>query len=238
MNMGNKLRMINMDKTYILDKVEAGKLNNIKQQIIDDISVKLKSNISERRYKHSINVMNCSIELAAHHGADIWEAALVGLLHDCARDIRDEEAIKLCDRYGIEVDQVSAIQPDLLHGKLAAFLAVELYLKDFSDGDGSQKLLINQQSLASILNAIRYHTTGHPGMSLLDSIIFIADFIEPERSFPSVDIIRKAAFEDLDKAVLMGMDSTVNYVLGKGRLLHPDTIYTRNWVIMKMHGQV
>jgi predicted HD superfamily hydrolase involved in NAD metabolism len=198
-----------------------------KLKAIEKMAEKLKGSISGRRYSHTMNVMYCAVELAVRHNASALEAALAGLLHDCAKDIRGEEALRLADHYGIEVDEVSALQPDLLHGKIGAILAREQYLGGLmKDAPESEQ---------SVLNAIRYHTTGYPEMTLLDSIIFIADFIEPERSFPGVEEIRRKAFEDLDTAVLMGMDSTVIYILERGRLLHPDTIFTRNWLIRKKH---
>lgn len=194
---------------------------------IEEAKQKLKENLSPRRYVHSVNVMMSAVKLAERYGADAETAAMAGLLHDCARDIKGDEIFALCSRYGIEVDEISALRPALLHGQIGARIAADEYGFCADAEDKCQ----------SPLSAICYHTTGYPGMNLMDKIIFLADFIEPERDFPSVKAIRKTAFEDIDKAVLMGLDSTILYIVGKGWLLHPDTVHTRNWLINEMKNK-
>jgi len=206
----------------MIPKLEIDIFDKNKQEILTELSEKLKNNISQRRYIHSVNVMNCSIQLAKRYNAEIWDAAVAGLLHDCGKEIDDNRALELSAHYGIEVDEISALQPDLLHGKIGAFIAMEQYLReDFG---------INTET---VLSAIRWHTTGIPGMSQIDTIIFLADFIEPERNFAGLAEIQKEAFIDLYRAALMAMDSTVLYILRKGRPLHPDTIFARNWLIIE-----
>ncbi len=185
---------------------------------IEEIKKQLQKVLSPKRYIHSVNVMETAVSLAARYGEDGAKAALAGLLHDCARDVKGEEALNLCGKYGIKIDEVCRIQPDLLHGRLGERLACELYgVKD-----------------PKVLNAIAIHTMGCPDMELLEKIIFVADYIEPARTFPEAEAMRKEAFVDLDKTILTGVDSTIQYVVGKGRLLHRDTLETRNWILMEI----
>lgn len=185
---------------------------------IEAMKDSLKERLSPKRFNHSLGVMNTSIELAKNYGEDVERARIAGLLHDCARDIRGQEAIDMCKSHGVEVDAIALVQPELLHGPLGAALARELYgIED-----------------EGILKAIFWHTTGHENMELFEKIIFIADYIEPGRKFPGVEEARKLAFADINKAVVHALDSTIGHVLSKGSLIHPATIVARNYVIL--HG--
>jgi predicted HD superfamily hydrolase involved in NAD metabolism len=180
-----------------------------------DIKNKLELALKPKRFIHSVNVMNVSAELAERYGADKKDAALAGLLHDCARDCSDAKLLGYCRKYGIIPDEVLLLQPGLLHGRIGALLARDEYHIDSPQ----------------VLEAIGSHTMGKPGMDLLACIVFLADYIEPARSFPGVEAIREEAFKDLRKAMLIGIDGTISSILAKGRLLHPDTVDTRNWLL-------
>jgi putative HD superfamily hydrolase of NAD metabolism len=182
---------------------------------INDIKVVLEKTLKPKRFKHSLGVMETAISLARNFGENTTEAELAGLLHDCARDIKTDEAFGLCRKFGIEIDEVSRQQPELLHGSLGRKLALELY------GVESKQ----------VLEAIEVHTLGRPGMGKLSKIIFVADNIEPGRVFPEVENIRKAASENLDMAVLLSMDSAIKYVISKQAMIHPDSIVARNWIL-------
>jgi predicted HD superfamily hydrolase involved in NAD metabolism len=184
---------------------------------IDEIKVKLQKNLTQKRYIHSINVMNTAVRLAQKYGADLENAAYAGLLHDCARDIGGEKLFELCLKFGIHIDEISGRQPELLHAQLGSKLALTEYEID------------NLQ----VLKAIEYHITGCPGMDMLACIVFTADYIEPGRDFKGVDIIREEAYKNIDKAMILGINSTIGYVLQKGGLLHPDTVNTLNWLRIK-----
>lgn len=182
---------------------------------IEQMKEKLKSSLSSRRFLHSIGVMDTAVQLAEIYGEDPWDAAVAGLLHDCAKDMRGEEILQMCRRFSIEADNITREQPELLHGKIGACIAQDEYgIED-----------------KRVLDAIRYHTMGRENMSLLEKIIFIADYIEPNRSFPGVERIRKAAFSSLDEAMLMSLDNTIRQVIKKGVLIHPDTINARNYLV-------
>ncbi len=157
-------------------------------------------------------MVETAVKLAELYGADREKAETAALLHDIAREFGSDRIRQLCQQYGIAADEVEKAVPDLLHGKLAAYIAAESY--GVRDGE--------------ILDAIRFHTTGRRKMTVLDKIIFIADMIEPGRDFPGVQQLRELAWQDLDRAVVAGLDNTLRYVLDRGRLIHPDSIEARN----------
>lgn len=172
----------------------------------------LQKELSKERYVHSIGVMETSINLAKKYGASENKAAIAGLLHDCAKDIPEEEQLKLAIEFGILLDDISATEKVLIHGPLGAkIVEIKFGIKD-----------------KEILRAIEIHTTGDENMSLLDKIIYIADYIEPNRNFPGVEDIRETTFNDLDEGVLKGLNSTIRYILEKNSLLHPKTVAARN----------
>lgn len=185
----------------------------------EDIKDKLEYVLSPRRFIHSLNVMNTSIELAQRYGVDREKAAVAGLLHDCARDIRGDEVFELCKEFGIQVDDIARVQPELLHGAIGAGLAGHEY--------GVEDPMI--------LDAIHYHTTGRKDMSILEKVVFIADYIEPGRNFTGVNEARKVAFSDINDAMVLSLDKTIKHVISKGALIHPDTIDARNFIIS--HGK-
>ncbi len=190
---------------------------------LEDMRKRLELVLSDKRYRHSVNVMETAVKLAVKYGEDSSKAALAGLLHDCAREIRGEEIFEACRRYDIPVDMVTRAQPELLHGSIGAELARE----EYAVWD------------ESVLDAIRFHTTGRENMSMLEKIVFIADYIEPGRNFPEVHEARKIAFEDIDMAVLNSLDRTMGYLINRGVLIHTDTVNARNSVIslIKARGQ-
>jgi len=183
--------------------------------MFESFKARLKNMVNEKRYVHSVNVMDSAVQLAQRYGEDTYKAAVAGLLHDCAKGIKGEEIFRMCEMFGIETDEITRLQPELLHGYIGAKLAE----RDFGVTD------------KSILNAIYYHTTGYENMNLLDKIIFIADYIEPGRNFSNIDNIRKTVFEDLDDAIIMALDSTIAYVISKRALIHPLSIAARNSLI-------
>lgn len=182
---------------------------------MEEIKQKLQSVLSPKRFAHSIGVMESAVRLAERYGEDRNKAALAGLLHDCARDIRGDRVFDFCRRYQVEVDPVSRLQPELLHGPLGARMAA------------TEWGIADEQ----VLKAIEVHTNGCPGMDLLAKIIFIADYVEPGRSFPGVDQLRDRVMQDLDGAIVQAIDGTVQYVLSQGNLLHPGIVHTRNWIL-------
>ncbi len=163
------------------------------QQIRDSI----KPWMGERRYRHTLGVEEVACDLALLYGCDMRKASIAGILHDCAKDRSDEELREECLRYQLPVSEVEWVKPSLLHGKVGAAYAKDIF--GIEDED--------------ILNAIRYHTTGRPGMSILEKIIFIADYIEPNRwPLPGMEEIRWEAYADLDQALILISECTLNYL--------------------------
>lgn len=183
--------------------------DNISSPEIDAINAKLHSVLTPKRYKHTQGVAQESIQLAKRYGADSDKAYIAGLLHDCAKCFTDEEKLVLCDKYNLVLDDILKSQPDLTHSFLGAKIAQEEY--------GIQD--------SEILDAIAYHTTGRPNMSLLEKIVFIADYIEPNREyFEGLDKVRELAYKDIDKAIIYSLESTINYNKNKKRIIHPLSI--------------
>lgn len=183
---------------------------------LEEIESQLCASLSEERFRHSLGVVETAVALADRYGADREKAHLAALLHDCAKNLPDCELKRLCRIYHIRLDHVSKRECRLLHAYVGASLARDKY------GVSDQE----------ILDAIYYHTTGKKDMSLLCKIIFLSDMIEPNRKErPFLSAIRQAALIDLDKAILMTLDSTVSYILQKGRLLHLDTLKARNFLL-------
>ncbi|NMA67053.1 MAG: HD domain-containing protein [Clostridiaceae bacterium] len=185
---------------------------------INDIINRLKDELGEVRVLHSINVMEVSAKLAEKYGVDIEKAKLAGILHDCGKNYRGEKAIKYIEEIGYEADEIELAHTPLLHGVIGQYIAqVEYEITD-----------------PEILNAIRWHTTGKAGMTTLEKIIYVADYIEPLRNFDDIDNMRSAAFEDLDKCIVLCADSTIRYILNKGFLLHEKTVETRNHCLRRI----
>lgn len=161
----------------------------------------MKATLKPSRYLHSIGVEEVSCDLAVIHSCDMEKAAVAGILHDCAKALSTNEMLDICRTHNIHVSDMEEGNADLLHSKTGAILANLKYGVEDEE----------------ILNAIEYHTTGHPGMSVLEKIIFIADYIEPYRSeLPGIDDIRKTAYEDLDSAIVMIAGNTLSYLRRNG----------------------
>ena len=143
-----------------------------------EIEKQLKKELDKERFTHTMGVMYTAAALAMAHGADMDQALYAGLLHDCAKCIPNEEKLSLCEKYQISISDAERKSPSLLHAKLGAYFAKSIYgIED-----------------EEILHAIKVHTTGEPGMNLLDKIIYIADYIEPNRDqAPNLTAIRKLA---------------------------------------------
>lgn len=185
----------------------------IKPEYMDTLS----SMVDERRLRHSINVSNLAGRLAKLHGANVHKAELAGLVHDCAKCLSHEKMLDLCREYSYEPDEISIQSRALLHAPLGAYLAEDLFgITDIE-----------------VLNAIRWHTTGKKGMTLLQKVIRLADHIEPLRNYEGVEEIRARAQVNLNEALLMAYDSSISHVIKKGALLHPAFIEARNDIILQ-----
>lgn len=166
---------------------------------LNSIRKKVKKALDRDRYEHTLGVAYTAGCLAMANEYDIDKAVLAGLLHDCAKCIPNEEKLSLCKKNGIRLTDIEKRNPFLIHAKLGAFLAKSTY--GVTDPE--------------ILHAIEVHTTGTPHMNTLDKILFIADYIEPDR-YKAADLpeVRRLAFTDLDEALFRILYDTLSY-LGK-----------------------
>ena len=148
-----------------------------------------------------------AVRLALRYGADVDRARTAALLHDCTKRLEMDEQLALCAQYGIELDELEQQALKLLHAKTGAAVARDRFGVD-----------------DEIYFAIFWHTTGHADMTLLEKVIYLADYIEPTRSFPGVDALRAACYEDLDKGLLMGLEMTVEEMKERGNPVHSATL--------------
>jgi len=164
---------------------------------IQQIKTELSKSLSEHRYTHTLGVAESAVLLAKQYEQDQQKAEIAGLLHDCGKVYKGKEYVKPCQEASITITASEVLNPDLLHAKYSAYLAFTKY--GISD--------------TLILDAIRYHTTGRPDMSGLEKIIYVADFIEPNRKpIPGMQKIRQLAFIDLNKTVALILQNTLAFL--------------------------
>lgn len=187
-------------------------------ELIDKIKEDLKNTLSERRYIHSLGVMEMAVELAKIYNVDEKKAELAGLLHDNAKEMTPEELLKYVDDNNIKISEVERINTKILHGKIGADIAKKKY--------GVSK---------EIQEAIEYHTTTNPNMTTLDKIVFVADKIELNRKSATYDIEseRELAKKDLDGAVIFIINSNITSLIQKDKLINEESIQTRNKLMIE-----
>lgn len=185
---------------------------------LDDIKKDLKKRLSEKRYVHSKGVSQLAEKLAKAYGADPDKARLAGLVHDCAKELSLPDMQALVKGKGLALDDYMMGSRALLHGPAGSVLAEKAY--GITDKD--------------ILSGVYYHTTGCPDMTLMEKIIFLADYIEPSRDFPGVDHLRKTAFKDLDAALIEAYDDTLRHLLDQHQYVYTLTLAGRNDLILHM----
>ena len=187
-------------------------------ELIDKIKEDLKNTLSERRYIHSLGVMEMAVELAKIYNVDEKKAELAGLLHDNAKEMTPEELLKYVDDNNIKISEVERINTKILHGKVGADIAKKKY--------GVSK---------EIQEAIEYHTTTNPNMTTLDKIVFVADKIELNRKSATYDIEaeRDLAKKDLDGAVIFIINSNITSLIQKDKLINEESIQTRNKLMIE-----
>ena len=179
-----------------------------------DLIRTLEQELNYKRFVHTLAVAGTAASLAMCYGADIEKAEIAGLLHDCAKCLDVRKMQRLCEKAGLEISPYERSSGSLLHSKAGSVLSAEKY--GVTDPD--------------LLNAIRYHTTGRPGMSLLEKIIIVADYIEPGRfSAKNLPLVRKMAFADIDEALLKILYDTLVYLNSTGNTVDPMTQKTYDY---------
>ncbi len=173
---------------------------------------KVEFKLSKKRFKHTMGVYKTASELAETYNYPIKKAQIAALLHDYAKDIHNREIIIYIERYNIALDEIIKKNIDLAHGYIASEIAKrEMNICDIE-----------------ILDAIKYHTIGREKMTRLDKIIYLADYIEPNRKFLGVEELRKEAKNSLDTALLMAIDNSIKHIIDKKKILHPNSVLARN----------
>lgn len=172
--------------------------------------------LTERRYQHSVNVAKEAVRLAKRYGADPQKAETAGILHDIMKDTAPPEQLKIIEGSGIILSDVEKGAQKLWHA-----IAGAAYIE--------RKLGITDRE---ILDAVRYHTTGRAGMTLLDKVLFIADFTSEERDYDGVEKMRQAAGHSLEAAMLEGVTFTIVDLATFQKAIHPDTIAAYNDVVL------
>lgn len=186
---------------------------------IKKIRKAMEKSLDSKRYEHTLGVEYTAAALAMRYGASIKNAQIAGLLHDCAKCISDEKRISICEKHHMPISEVERRNPSLLHPKAGSIIAAEEY--GVTDPD--------------VIHAILNHTTGRPEMSLLEKIVFVADYIEPGRSTaPGLDEIRPLAFIDLNKALVRILQDTLKYLEQKNAEIDPMTLTTLQFYAPKV----
>lgn len=199
---------------YILRNRLYGTDADLKHLTLSQLRPVALSYLKHKRIPHVLGTEQEAIRLARRYGADETDARIAALLHDCTKKLDMEQQLALCRRYDIRLDELEQHALKLLHAKTGAAVARDIFgVKD------------------AVYEAIRWHTTGKPDMTLLEKVIYLADYIEPNRDFPGVDELRRAVYDDLDKGLLMGLSDTIDEMERMGNPVHHDTLEARDFLL-------
>ena len=180
----------------------------------------IKKHLNPDRLYHSLNVADEAKKLAKHYGADEQKAFTAGLLHDILKNTPDSELLQYFKRNGIMLTETERASRKTWHAMAGAdFLRRELHVTD-----------------EDILSAVRWHTTGRAGMTLLDKVLFIADFISADRDYPGVERMREKAYVSLEDAMLEGLQFTINELVENAWPVHEDSIRAYNELVINRKG--
>ena len=178
--------------------------------------------LSGKRYAHTLRVADTAEKLAGLHGLDPKRTRLAALLHDAARELKPDEQRRLAEDWNLPLGEPERENPKLLHGPVAA----ELARRELGIGD------------EEILEAVRAHTVGSPGMTPLALALYVADKIEPGRDYPSVGRLRELAREDLYGAAAESLRRTHAHNEERGRPTHPASLQTLKWLEETVYRRV
>lgn len=171
----------------------------------------VKEQLTDHRYQHTLGVMETAIQLARQYGADERKAELAAIFHDYAKFRPKEEMKEIIVSQGFPKELLE-FNAELWHAPVGAYLAE----KEAGITD------------SEVIDAIRFHTSGRPGMTLLEKIIYLADYIEPGRHFPGVEEVREMAKESLDQALIKAVQNTIMFLMKKNQAVYPDSFHTYN----------
>ena len=189
----------------------------LKSLTVDELRPVALSYLKPKRMAHVLGTEQEAIHLAKLYGVDVEEAQVAALLHDCTKKLTIEEQLALCEKYDVALDELQRKALKLQHAITGAEIARHVF--GVSD---------------AVYEAIRWHTTGKPNMTKLEKVIYLADYIEPNRDFPGVDELRKAVWEDLDRGLLLGLESSIEEMIQWGNPVHHDTLEARDYLAQQL----
>lgn len=183
---------------------------NLPMEELEPIVVSL---LNPNRVKHVLGCRDTAVALAKRWGADETDAARAGILHDITKAIDGPLQLTLCDAYGKLLDDFSKRYPRTLHALTGSMVAQRI----FGEND-------------AVVSAIEFHTTGRANMTLLEKIIYVADYMEPNRDFPGVERLRELAFSDIDAALKLGLEMTLEHLNRQGAEVSPASAGALAWL--------
>ena len=198
---------------YILMNGLYGTKADLKHLDLHELRACSYSMVRAKRIPHIRGTEEEAVRLAKHWGVDETLARRAAILHDCTKYLELDEQLELCKKYGVELDELEQRAVKLLHSKTGACIAKHIFGED-----------------EQVYQAIFWHTTGKADMSMMEKVIYLADYIEPTRDFDGVEPLRKLAYEDIDKALLMGMEMTIEEMKQRGNPIHRNTQAARDWL--------
>ena len=198
---------------YILREGLYGVKQDLRHLSLDQLRCVALTMLAHSRIPHVLGTEETAAKLARRWGADEEEARRAALLHDCTKKESREQQLALCRQYHIDVEKPEKLETKLFHAITGAAVAEQVF----------------GLSPAAV-SAIRWHTTGKPDMTLLEKIIYLADYIEPTRDFCDLTELRRLAFTDLDRAMLLGFTMAVDDLRKKGMVVHPDSVRARDYL--------
>ena len=176
---------------------------NLPMEELERIVVSL---LNPNRVAHVLGCRDTAVELAQHWGADVTDAARAGILHDITKALDGPLQLTLCEAYGKILSDFSRRYPKTLHALTGSLVAERIFGEN-----------------AAVVSAIRSHTTGKPAMNLLETIIYVADYMEPNRDFPGVEKLRKLAYTDIQAALKLGLEMTMDHLKRQGSEVSPES---------------
>lgn len=187
----------------------------------DELLGKVKEQMTDHRFTHTLGVASTAVALAERYGADKQKAELAGILHDFCKYWDKDRMKELIEQSELIPRDLLSYDKELWHAPVGALVVErDLHIED-----------------AEVLNAIRFHTSGRPGMSLLERILWLADYIEPGRHFPGVEEIRELANQDLNRALVRALGNTITFLVKQQKRIYPLTIQTYNDLIQEFDRQ-
>ena len=193
-------------KDYILENRLYGTEKDYRQLPPEELERVVTSLIKPNRVAHVLGCRDTAVELAKRWGADETDAARAGLLHDITKALDGPLQLILCQEYGITLDDFSRAYPKTLHARTGAMVAQRIFGEN-----------------PAVVAAIDSHTTGKAGLNILEKIIYVADYMEPNRNFPGVEDLRRAAFENIDRAMEMGLEMTIDLLRREGKAISKES---------------